>query len=129
MSSFTFADLKLGGRLTAACEAIAAGHLNRAAGIFSEIADDLNQEATANGLLADEPLAEEDWSAPLPESPKLLFEKMQQTAQAADLTSCSRGAHLFGPPAPVTGWRECTACGYVNVAPPDGGAIDMGVRR
>jgi hypothetical protein len=55
MSSITFADNKLGGRLVAACDAIGAGHLRRAAGIFNEIADDLNGEAeAATGLLAED---------------------------------------------------------------------------
>lgn len=128
MSSITSADLKLGGRLVAACDALGAGHLNRAAGIFAEIADDLNREATEAGLLAPEEPAEDDWSAPLPQA-KPLFERMRETAVAADLTSCSRGAHAFGAPAPVTGWRTCSLCGYVNVAPPDGGPVDMSIRQ
>ena len=122
MSSFTAADLKLGGRLVAACDAIGAGHLRRAAGIFAEIADDLNREAEeATGLLAE---AEDDWSAPLPANPHPLH-----TAQIADLQMCARGVHAFGTPDPVSGWRTCSACGQVNITPAGGGPIDMGAIR
>lgn len=153
MSSFTAADLKLGGRLVAACDAIGAGHLRKAAGIFLEVGDELNQEAEATtGLLAPD---EDDWSVPLPPAQKPLsdqirddvirhivgvspsankplFEQMQETAARAaptDLQSCARNAHAYGPPAPVTGWRTCIACGSVNVAPPGGGPVDMGSMR
>ena len=126
MSSITAADLKLGGRLVAACDAIGAGHLRRAAGIFNEIADDLNGEAEdATGLLAPDA---DDWSAPLP-----LFTAPAPTPQKAsapaDLQMCARNVHAFGPPAAVTGWRTCSVCGSVNIAPPDGGPIDMGARQ
>lgn len=115
MSSFTFADHKLGGRLMAACDAMAAGHLRKAAGIFNEVADDLNIEAeSATGLLAPD---EDDWSAPLPEI-KPLYERMQELSQAADLQMCARNVHAYGPPDPVSGWRTCGMCGSVNVAPP-----------
>lgn len=111
--SFTAADLKLGGRLVAACDAIGLGHLRKAAGILAECADDLNQEAEqTTGLLAPE---EDDWSAPLPE-PKPLY---QQVSQAADLQMCARNVHSFGAPDPATGWRTCAACGQVNVSPPE----------
>jgi len=53
MSSITAADLKLGGRLVAACDAIGAGHLRRAAGIFAEISDDLNVLAPCSSDPAD----------------------------------------------------------------------------
>jgi len=125
MSSFTAADLKLGGRLIAACDAIGAGHLRRAAGIFNEIADDLNSEAEdTTGLLAP---GEDDWSAPLP-----LFKApvaAVKQAAPADLQMCARGVHSFGGPDPVSGWRTCASCGNVNITPPDGGPIDMGARR
>lgn len=127
MSSFTAADLKLGGRLVAACDAIGAGHLRRAAGIFNEIADDLNQEAeAATGLLAPD---EDDWSAPLPLAPTPMPAVAPSYTQTMDLQMCARNVHSYGPPDPTTGWRTCAACGNVNVAPPDGGPIDMGVRR
>lgn len=110
MTSITAADLKLGGRLVAACDAIGAGHLRRAAGIFAEIADDLNLEAEATtGLLAPD---EDDWSAPLP------ARKAMRELAPADLQMCARGVHAFSAPDPVSGWRECSACGHVNVAPP-----------
>lgn len=133
MTSFTAADLKLGGRLVAACDALGLGHLNRAAGIFNEIADDLNNEATQAGLLAPDEPAEDDWSAPLPAAPQsdLLVDRMMASAAQAepvDLQMCSRNVHSFGAPDPVSGWRTCSACGTVNVAPPGGGPVDMSSR-
>lgn len=123
MSDFTFADHKLGGRLTAACEAVGHGHLRRAAGIFSEIADDLNVEAEATtGLLAPD---EDDWSAPMPAKPI----PVAPQASTADLQMCARNVHSYGAPDPVSGWRTCTACGNVNVAPPGGGPVDMSIRQ
>jgi hypothetical protein len=123
MSSFTFADLKLGGRLTAACDAVGAGHLRKAAGLFNEVADDLNTEAEATtGLLAPD---EDDWSAPLPEAPK---PAPAPQAAPADLQACARNVHSYGAPDPVSGWRTCSACGIVNVAPPDSSVIDIGMR-
>jgi len=113
MTSITAADLKLGGRLVTACDAIASGHLNRAAGIFAEVADDLNAEATTNGLLAPE---EDDWSAPMPAAKPAPVKQ----AAPADLQMCGRGIHSYGPPAPGSGWRTCASCGNVNVAPPEG---------
>ena len=129
MSSFTFADHKLGGRLMAACDAIGAGHLRKAAGIFGELADDLNMEAEATtGLLAPD---EDDWSAPLPEAEKPLYQRMQEAAKAEpqDLQMCARNVHNYGPPDPVSGWRTCGICGSVNVAPPGGGPVDLGSGR
>lgn len=123
MSAFTAADLKLGGRLQAACDAIGAGHLLRAAGIFNEIADDLNMEATAASM--EEAPAEEDWSVPMaPARPVLSISTAPQ-----DLQMCARNVHSYGDPAPVTGWRECRVCGYVNVAPEGGGPVDIGGRQ
>ena len=122
MTSFTAADLKLGGRLIAACDAMASNHLRKAAGIFNEVADDLNSEAEAStGLLAPD---EDDWSAPLPVVPKA----SPAAAGPVDLQACARNVHAYGQPDPVSGWRTCTACGYVNVAPPGGGPVDMGTR-
>jgi hypothetical protein len=44
--------------------------------------------------------------------------------------SCLRGVHAWLPPAPITGWRVCSACGYTNVAPPEGnGPVDVGQGR
>ena len=125
MSSITAADLKLGGRLVAACDAIGLGHLRKAAGIFAEIADDLNQEAEATtGLLAPD---EDEWAAPLAPAPAP--QPVQAAAAPADLQSCARNVHAWGPADPVTGWRTCAACGSVNVAGPGGGPIDMGSRQ
>lgn len=125
MNSITAADLKLGGRLIAACDAIGQGHLRRAAGIFSEIADDLNMEAEATtGLLAPD---EDDWSVPV--APPKPVAPPPAMVQLVDLQSCARNVHAYGPPDPTTGWRTCAACGNVNVAPPDGGPIDMGARQ
>ncbi len=122
MTSITAADFKLGGRLVAACDAIGLGHLRRAAGIFSEVADDLNLEAEATtGLLAP---AEDDWSAPLPPAPK----PEPRVTQPMDLQMCSRNVHSFGMPDPVSGWRTCSICGNVNVAPPGDGPVDIGMR-
>ena len=124
MSSITAADLKLGGRLIAACDAIGLGHLRRAAGIFAEIADDLNMEAEATtGLLAPD---EDDWSAPMAAKPAPV---VQTAAAPADLQMCARNVHAYGDPDPATGWRECRVCGSVNVAPPGGGGIDMAARQ
>ncbi len=124
MSSITAADLKLGGRLVAACDALGLGHLRRAAGIFNEIADDLNSEAEATtGLLAPD---EDDWSVPMPETPKPL----PIQAGPADLQMCARNVHSYGSPDPMSGWRTCAVCGNVNVAPPDNtGAVYVGQNR
>jgi hypothetical protein len=109
MSSFTAADLKLGGRLVAACDAVAENHLRRAAGIFAEIADDLNSEAEATtGLLAPD---EDDWSVPLP-APK---PASVMQASPADLQMCARNVHSYGEPDPVSGWRTCSICGTASV--------------
>lgn len=124
MSAFTAADLKLGGRLQAACDAIGAGHLRRAAGIFNEIADDLNSEAEATtGLLAPD---EDDWSVPLSPPPRAA---MPVKGTPADLQMCARNVHSYGEPDPVSGWRTCSTCGNVNVAPPGGGPVDIGGRQ
>lgn len=127
MSSFTFADNKLGGRLTACCEAIGAGHLRRAAGIFNEIADDLNGEAEATtGLLSEEAEAA-PVVAPAPEPPA---PQLAVSAQPVDLQMCARGVHPYGDPDPVSGWRTCPVCEMVNVSPPDNnGPIDMSIRQ
>ena len=128
MSSITAADLKLGGRLVAACDAIGAGHLRRAAGIFAEISDDLNVEAeTGDGLLAPD---EDDWSAPLTaaiRSGDMIVSGAMPAPQ--DLQMCSRNVHSFGEPDPVSGWRTCSSCGQVNVAPPGDSGIDISERR
>jgi hypothetical protein len=116
MSSFTRADLKLGGRLVAACDAIGQAHYRRAAGIFNEIADDLNREAEeTTGLLVPE---EDDWSVPLPPKP---LAAVTQPPAPVDLQMCGRGVHPYGAPDPVTGWRVCLSCGQVNVTPPKEG--------
>lgn len=120
MSSITAADLKLGGRLVAACDAIGAGHLRRAAGIFNEIADDLNIEAeSTDGLMADEGdlLAKEPEPAPQPPPQPQL--QMQPTMASVDLQMCMKNVHNYGEVDKATGWRHCLICGVVNVAPPD----------
>jgi hypothetical protein len=122
MSSFTFADHKLGGRLTAACDAVGQGHLNRAAGILAEIVDELNQEATSAGLLSEE--AEAPVVQPEPYAPQLAT-----SSQPVDMQMCARGVHSFGEPDPVSGWRECATCGNVNITPPSDGPIDIGARQ
>ncbi len=127
MSSFTFADHKTGGRLTTVVDAIAAGHLNKAAGILAELADEINQEATQAGLLAPDgelplqpPVARQEPPAP----------QLATASAPADLQMCGRNVHNFGPSDPVSGWRTCSICGVVNVAPPEGnGAIDMSARQ
>ena len=122
MSTITAADLKLGGRLIAACDAMGAGKLRTAAGIFMEISGDLNMEAeTKDGLLAPD---EDDWSAPLPAKATPV-----RVVQAADLQMCARNVHAYSAPEPTTGWRTCSICGSVNVAPPGDGPIDMSVLR
>ena len=125
MSSFTFSDNRLGGRLTAACDAIGAGHLRRAAGIFNEVADDLNAEAeVATGLLSEE--VEKIASALLPETPQ---PSLAVNAQPVDLQMCARNVHSYGAP-DSNGWRHCQACGVVNVSPPENnGFVDMSARR
>src|SRR3954470_1985720 len=97
MSSITFADNKLGGRIVAAADAIAAGHLNRAAGILAELADELNVEATQAGLLSEEadlPTAEDVRGIlkPEPAAPQLAVSQAP-----ADLQMCARNVHSFGP--------------------------------
>lgn len=119
MSSITFADNKLGGRIVAACDAMAAGHLHKAASIFSEITEELNAEATAS--LSEE---EAESSMPVNSSPS-----PPAHAQHQDLQMCARNVHSYGEPDPMTGWRECRVCGNVNVAPPGDGPIDMGARN
>lgn len=126
MSSMTAVDLKFGGRLIAACDAVGEGHLNRAAGILAEIVDELNQEATANGLLSEE--VEVPTFAPV--KPKPAAPQLATASAPADLQMCARGVHSFGDPAPVTGWRTCSVCETVNVAPPENnGFVDMSARR
>lgn len=125
MSSITFADNKTGGRIQAACDAIAAGHFNRAAGILAEVADELNVEATEAGLLSE---VEESAPVVAPVIPPLSV--TMQGGAPADLQMCGRGVHSFGPLDPISGWRECTTCGQVNVSPPeDSGPIDMSARQ
>lgn len=128
MSSITFADHKTGGRFTAAADAIAEGHLNRAAGILAELADELNVEATEAGLLSEEVEAPpQPVVAPPPlESPVELAMK----GAPVDLQMCARGVHSYSAPDPVSGWRECSTCHMVNVAPPDNnGFVDMSARQ
>lgn len=127
MTSVTAADLKLGGRIIAACDAVGAGHLRRAAGIFNEVADDLNAEAEmTTGLLSEE--AQE--SAPVVRAPQPSAPQLATASAPADLQMCGRNVHSYGAPDPVSGWRECSACGVVNVAPPENqGAIDMSIRQ
>jgi hypothetical protein len=131
MTSFTAADLKLGGRLIAACDAMGAGHLTRAAGIFAEISDDLNAEALTapGGLLA--PEDDDDWSAPLPPKPGPgpTTQHRAPVANSADLQMCARNVHAFGPADPVSGWRTCGVCGQVNITGPSTGPIDLGATR
>lgn len=120
MSAFTLADLKLGGRLSAACEALGANRLRVAAGIFLEIGNDLNVEAEAKtGLLAPD---DDDWTVPAqPTAPELI-------THARNLEACGRGVHAYAAP-DYRGWRTCAACGFVNISPPGGGPMDMGTRR
>lgn len=117
MSSFTFADNKTGGRLTAAADAIAAGKLRTAAGIFLELGNELNAEAEAtDGLLADEGdtlVLDQPVRAPEPPTPTLAVK-----GQPSDLQMCARNVHAYGEP-DSNGWRTCSICGSVNVAPPD----------
>lgn len=132
MTSITAADLKLGGRLVAACDAIAAGHLHKAASIFSEITDELNAEATANAM-SEEEGAQVDKSDAISVSvappPSVNSPPSPPTHAPADLQMCARNVHQYGA-ADSNGWRACLVCGYVNVAPPDNqGFVDMGARR
>jgi hypothetical protein len=135
MSSITAADLKLGGRLIAACDAMGQGHLNRAAGIFMEISGDLSQEALTapGGLLAPDEDADPDaWMAapmPKPATPQPAPAPAQAYSDPAALQMCARNVHAWGSPAPVTGWRTCGVCGSVNVAPPGDGPVDLGASR
>lgn len=111
MSSITAADLKLGGRLVTACDAMGSGHFRRAAGIFAEIADDLNREAEeTDGLMSDEgdAIVEQQSSAPNPEP----FQPVHS------MEFCMKNVHSYGA-VDERGWRECVTCGHVNVAPPE----------
>ena len=113
MSGFTAADLKTGGRLIAACDAVGSGHLRRAAAIFAEIVEELNREAEeTDGLLEDE------WSVPLPE-PTQIVNVAPGGMNTVDLQMCARGVHAFSPPDPATGWRTCAGCGQVNITAPN----------
>lgn len=128
MSSITAADLKLGGRLVAACDAIGDGHLRRAAGIFAEIADDLNVEAEATtGLLSED--EGEGVQVISPPSLPVPVQAPQMPPDPRDLQMCARNVHAYGAPDPVSGWRTCSVCGNVNVAPPGDGPIDTGARQ
>jgi hypothetical protein len=125
--SFTQADLKLGGRLVLACDAIGENKLRKAAGIFAEVAGDLNLEAEqGSGLLAPE---EDDWSATYPAA-------VNPAATAQNLQMCARNVHAWGPIYFEGGQARsmCAVCGTVNVAPrgPDDvqatGALQMTIR-
>lgn len=137
MSSITAADLKLGGRLLAACDAMGAGHLTRAAGIFMEISGDLSAEALTapGGLLAPDEDADPDaWMAAPVAASRPLAQPVtpptpQRMANPADLQMCARNVHAWGPGDPTTGWRTCGVCGQVNVAGDGGGPIDLGARQ
>lgn len=131
MSSFTFSDNKLGGRLTAATDAIAAGKLRTAAGIFNELASELNIEAeSTDGLLADDDLLVLDTPVQEPKAiPVMGQPPVTVHGQPVDLQMCARNVHAYGQP-DSNGWRTCQVCGSVNVAPPDNnGPIDMGARQ
>lgn len=114
--SYSAADLRLGGRLQAACDAMGANKLRTAAGIFMEIAGDLNVEAEAtDGLLAAD---DDEWSViKQPAKPDVI-------ARAADLQMCARGVHAWGA-LDNRGWATCQACGMVNTTPKPGGPVDM----
>lgn len=131
--SFTFADNKLGGRLTAACDAIGAGHLHKAASIFSEITEELNAEATAAAMNENEGVRNtmEDYMTEIDEAKSVTSSPSPPPhAKPADLQMCARNVHSYGAADPVSGWRTCSVCGNVNVAPPDNqGFVDMGARR
>jgi hypothetical protein len=82
------------------------GHLRRAAGIFAEIAADLNREAEeTDGLMSEEVPVE----APPPQKPEPTVHSME---------FCMKNVHCFGP-VDERGWRVCVTCEYVNVAPPE----------
>lgn len=120
--SFSFADNKAGGRFQAAVDAIAAGHLRKAAGILNEVAEELNVEAEAtDGLLAEEEPVE--WPVKPITQPELAVK-----GQPVDMQMCARNVHSYGAP-DSNGWRTCASCGNVNVAPPGEGAIDMSARQ
>jgi hypothetical protein len=86
------------------------GHFRRAAGIFAEIADDLNREAEeADGLMSEEVFTPADTAA----SPK------QEPFQPVhSMEFCMKNVHSYGA-VDERGWRECVTCGHVNVAPPE----------
>lgn len=120
MSSFTFADNKTGGRLQAAADAIGAGKLRTAAGIFMELANELYVEAeTTDGLMADEgdALVIDQPVSPDPPAPTM------QTPMNLDTASCAKGAHSFPQVPDSNGWYACQACGYVVVTPPGDGSV------
>ena len=125
MSSITQADLKLGGRLQLACDALAENKLRTAAGIFMEIAGGLNLEAEqSTGLLAPE---EEDWSVELPKP-----HNPYDTAE--NKVMCGRNVHAWSA-IYIEGGQpraRCLVCGTVNIAPKDptqpnggGGPVDL----
>ena len=105
MSSITQADLKLGGRLQLACDALAENKLLTAAGIFNEIGGDLNAEATAASM--SDP---DDWSVEIPQA-RNPYDTPENKAM------CARGVHGWGPI--VNGAATCMVCGMVNIAPKD----------
>lgn len=122
MSAMNQADVKLGGRLQLACDALGENKLRTAAGIFMEIAGDLNLEAEqTTGLLAPE---EEDWSVDLPK-------RHNPYDTPENKVLCGRNVHAWGA-IDAMGRATCLVCGMVNVAPKDpnqpgggGGPVDL----
>ena len=128
MSTITQIDLELGGRLQKACDALAENKLRTAAGIFMELAGEINLKAEQlTGLLAPE---EEDWSASYAAPPN-----PYDTPENKVL--CGRNVHAWGPLYVEGGQKraKCLVCGMVNIAPKDpkdpnepnggGGPVDL----
>lgn len=82
------------------------GHLRKSASTLMELAGDLALAAEqADGLLSTN-----DYKAT--QSAEQVF----TPGPAGDMTSCTRGAHTWGP-LDSRGWVECAVCGTVNTNP------------
>jgi hypothetical protein len=125
MSSFTFADHKLGGTHHGCVRCGWAGHLNRAAGILAtRLSTSLTRRPLTAGLLSEEAEAPAPVVRPEPPAPQLAT-----SSQPIDMQMCARNVHAYGAPDQISGWRTCSTCGQVNVAPEDNkGTIDMSMR-
>lgn len=116
-SNMNLADLKTGGRLSAFADAWLNEQWAKAQAIASDLMNDVGTRAAiATGVLEVEV---EEWTAdaPVAEVAKPTPTPPKREPAAAELQSCLRGAHAYGP-VDGRGWRTCVVCDHVNVTPP-----------